>query len=248
MRKFFGTYFCLPFIVHCHNNLELLLANVVIVWLLWICITMCIKMNTNNSNSISSFWIRECVVQMSTKSAFRMQVTEKQYRVFKNYNLYFWFDHKDKYGTIIGIPFIKWIFVWVIILWSEDCFYYCSERNNVVVLFGTLKVQSFILTEVSDCGLLIVITSSTFLKRKDMLKEKSSQSKISSRLLVYIYTCVLCTHIRIYVYQDLVHLDSSGPPGVSSRLLGSHPSTPSVQCVCVCAYTHTHAHIHSHPR
>jgi len=57
---------------------------------------------------------------------------------------------------------------------SEDCFYYCSERNNVVVLFGTLKVQSFILTEVSDYGLLIVVTSSTFLKRKDMLKEKSS--------------------------------------------------------------------------
>ena len=57
---------------------------------------------------------------------------------------------------------------------SEDCFYYCSERNNVVVLFWTLKVQSFILTEVSDCGLLIVVTSSTFLKRKDMLKEKSS--------------------------------------------------------------------------
>ena len=57
---------------------------------------------------------------------------------------------------------------------SEDCFYYCSERNNVVVLFGTLKVQSFILTEVSDCGLLIVVTSSNFLKRKNMLKEKSS--------------------------------------------------------------------------
>ena len=57
---------------------------------------------------------------------------------------------------------------------SEDCFYYCSERNNVVILFGTLKVQSFILTEVSDCGLLIVVTSSTFLKRKDMLKAKSS--------------------------------------------------------------------------
>jgi len=56
----------------------------------------------------------------------------------------------------------------------EDCFYYCSERNNVVVLFGTFKVKSFILTEVSDCGLLIVVTSSTFLKRKDTLKEKSS--------------------------------------------------------------------------
>jgi len=59
------------------------------------------------------------------------------------------------------------------VIWSEDCFYYCSERNNVVVLFGTLKVQSFILTEVSDCGLLIVVTSSTFLKREDMFKEKS---------------------------------------------------------------------------
>ena len=57
---------------------------------------------------------------------------------------------------------------------SEDCFYYCSERNNVVVLFGTLKVQSFMLTEVRNCDLLIVVTSSTFLKRKDMFKEKSS--------------------------------------------------------------------------
>ena len=40
-----------------------------------------------------------------------------------------------------------------------------------MILFGTLKVQSFMLTEVRDCDLLIVITSSTFLKRKDMLKE-----------------------------------------------------------------------------
>jgi len=46
--------------------------------------------------------------------------------------------------------------------------------NNVVVLFGTLKVQSFMLTEVKDCDLLIVVTFSTFLKRKDMLKGKSS--------------------------------------------------------------------------
>jgi len=27
---------------------------------------------------------------------------------------------------------------------SEDCFYYYSSRNNVVVLFGTFKVQPFI--------------------------------------------------------------------------------------------------------
>ena len=53
-------------------------------------------------------------------------------------------------------------------------FIIAHTRNNVVVLFGTLKVQSFMLTEVRDCDLLIVVTSSTFLKRKDMLKEKSS--------------------------------------------------------------------------
>ena len=58
-------------------------------------------------------------------------------------------------------------------IYSEDCFYYCLERNNVVVLYGALKAQSFKLIEVRDCDLLIVVTSSTFLKRKDMLKEKS---------------------------------------------------------------------------
>ena len=62
--------------------------------------------------------------------------------------------------------------IYVYICSSGDCFCYCSERNNVEVLFGTLKVQSFILTEVSDCGLLIVVASSTFLKRQDMLNQK----------------------------------------------------------------------------
>ena len=36
------------------------------------------------------------------------------------------------------------------------------------------EIQSFILTEVRDCDLLIVVTSFTFVKRKEMLKEKSS--------------------------------------------------------------------------
>ena len=39
-------------------------------------------------------------------------------------------------------------------------------RHNVVVLFRTLKVQSFMLTEVRDCDLLIVVTSSTLSKKK----------------------------------------------------------------------------------
>jgi len=53
-------------------------------------------------------------------------------------------------------------------------FIIAHTRNKVAVLFGTLKVQSFMLTKVRDCDLLVVVTSSTFLTRKDMLKGKSS--------------------------------------------------------------------------
>jgi len=52
------------------------------------------------------------------------------------------------------------------------------KRNNVVVSFRTLKVKSFMLTKVRDCDLLIVVTSCTFLKRKDILKEKRQLAQI----------------------------------------------------------------------
>ena len=51
---------------------------------------------------------------------------------------------------------------------NEDCFHY----------YSSLKVQYFMLTEVRDCDLLIVVTSSTFLKRKDILKEKGQLAQI----------------------------------------------------------------------
>jgi len=72
-----------------------------------------------------------------------------------------------------------------------------------------------------------------------MLKKRKSCSKISSRLrvLAYTYRCFLCSHIRIHICRDLVHPDSSGPPGVSSRPTGSHPGIPCV--VCVRIHTHT---------
>ena len=57
---------------------------------------------------------------------------------------------------------------------ANIAFIIAHTRNNVVVLFGTLKVQPLILTKVRDCDLRIVVTSSTFVKRKDILKEKSS--------------------------------------------------------------------------
>jgi len=53
-------------------------------------------------------------------------------------------------------------------------FIIAHREHNVVVSFETLKVQAFILTKKSGCGLLIVVTSYTFLKRKDMCKEKNS--------------------------------------------------------------------------
>jgi len=84
--------------------------------------------------------------------------------------------------------------------------------------------------------------------KEKYVKQKSTKSKISSRLLAYTYTCVLCTQIRTYVCRDLVHLDSSGPPGVSSRPLGSHLSTSCVQCVCARAYTHTRIYSHPHSK
>jgi len=133
------------------------------------------------------------------------------------------------------------------LMWSDDCSYYCSVRNNVVVLFGTLKVQSFTLTEVSDCGLPIVVTSSTFLKRKDMLTGEKAVSLDHQNLAQHTYRQIDFVHLySLHVYCALVDLNSAGSPGVSSRLLGSQPSTPSV-CVCVCACVYTHIHPHTLP-
>ena len=59
------------------------------------------------------------------------------------------------------------------------------------------------LTEVRDCDLLIVVISSTFLKRKDMIKEKSSQSRSSKPAAQHIYSkCTVYTD-TVYMYTAL---------------------------------------------
>jgi len=63
-------------------------------------------------------------------------------------------------------------------LLMKIAFIITRKRNNAVFSFGTLKVQSFMLTEVRDCDLLIVVTSSAFLKRKDISKEKRQLAQI----------------------------------------------------------------------
>ena len=78
-------------------------------------------------------------------------------------------------------------------------------------------------------------------RKKKYVQEKGSWSKISSRLLAYTYKCVLCTHIQIYVCRDLVHLDSSGPPGVSLTRGRTSKYPICAVRVCVCVYTHTHS-------
>jgi len=74
----------------------------------------------------------------------------------------------------------------------------------VVILIGTLKVQSFIPTNVSDCGLLIVITSFTFLKRRDMSKEIKAVSPDhqNPQPSKYIDKCTLYT-CTVYMYTAL---------------------------------------------
>ena len=73
-----------------------------------------------------------------------------------------------------------------------------------MVLFGILKLQSFMITEVRDCDLLIVITSSTFLKRKDMLKEKKvvSPDHQNPQHSIYIDNCTVYTY-TVYMYTAL---------------------------------------------
>ena len=107
-------------------------------------------------------------------------------------------------------------------------------------------MQSCILTEVIDCGALIVVTSSNFLKRKDMLKEKKAVSQESKPAAQHIYRQMYFVHPNdLHVYCALVNLDTSGPPGVRPTP-GLRSST---QCVCVRAYVCVYARIqaHTHP-
>ena len=76
----------------------------------------------------------------------------------------------------------------------------------------------------------------------DMLKEQKQSDQTLCCRPAYVYTRVLCTQIC----PDLIHMDSSGSPGVtvSSQPLGSHRSTQYAVCVCVCLYSSTHTHHH----
>jgi len=123
-------------------------------------------------------------------------------------------------------------------------FIIAQKEIILVVLFGTLEVLSFLLTKVSDCSLLIVVKSSTFLKRKDMLKEKKAVSPdhLNPQPSIYTGKCTLYTY-TVYMYTAF------GRSGFFqlSRCLIPTPELISeysicAVCVCVCIYTHVHPH------
>jgi len=76
--------------------------------------------------------------------------------------------------------------------------------------------------------------------KEKFFKEKKQLVHISSCLTANIYTCVLCTHIRIHICRDLVHLNFSGPSKSLVPTPGLTSNTLCAVCVCVCVYTHTH--------
>jgi len=89
------------------------------------------------------------------------------------------------FWSLLSVSSSAWKMVLTSAVVKLDCFYYYSKRNNVIVLFGTLKVQSFILTEVSDCGLLIVVYIIFFFP--------------FSFFVFFIFVCA-CVCVSLYVY------------------------------------------------
>jgi len=81
----------------------------------------------------------------------------------------------------------------------------------------------------------------------DTVKGQRYEKELGKLWHMCIYTSIYTNMYFVHMYETCMPRfspsDSSGPPGVSSRSLGSHLSTPYVQCVYVCAYTHTYTHI-----
>jgi len=74
------------------------------------------------------------------------------------------------------------------------------KRNNVVVSFGTLKVQSFMLTAVRDCDLLIFYFSQK--KRHIKRKKALSPDHQSPQPSIYVNKCTVYTY-TVYMYTAL---------------------------------------------
>jgi len=88
--------------------------------------------------------------------------------------------------------------------WRNEGFFCYFSKKKCSSFVWNSQGATFILTEVSDCGLLIVVTSSTFLKRKEMSKEKKaiSPDHQNPQPSKYIDKCTLYTY-TVYMYTAL---------------------------------------------
>ena len=111
---------------------------------------------------------------------------------------------------------------------DDDCFYYVNS-SLVSLIEGLCNWES-------SSRFYVHIFFALLFRKKNYANDKKKSIQYLIPPHTYIYTCVLCTHIRIHVtihvYRDLVHLYSTDLPGVSSRFVGSHPSNPCTVCVC----------------
>jgi len=91
----------------------------------------------------------------------------------------------------------------VVTVWMKIAFIITRKRNNVVVSFGTLKVQSFMLTEVrdwfADCRHIFYFSQK---KRRIKRKKAVSPDHQSPQSSIYIDKCTVYTY-TVYMYIAL---------------------------------------------
>ena len=126
-------------------------------------------------------------------------------------------------------------------MWSEDCFYYCSERNNVVVLFGTLKVQSSHRSEwlwFADCRHIFYFSQ----KKRHVKRKKQLVQDLIPPLSICIHMCTLYT----YMNTCMTRFSPSGFFGPSKCLIPTPWLTSKYPicavCACACVYKKTRTH------
>jgi len=109
-------------------------------------------------------------------------------------------------------------------------------------LFGTLKAQSFILTEVSDCGLLNVVIFYFSQKKRYVKRKKELVQDLIQPPSIYIHMCIVYTYMNTYMPR----FSPSGFFGPSRCLIPTPLLTTEYPIcavrVCMCVYTRIHPH------
>ena len=126
--------------------------------------------------------------------------------------------------------------------WSEDCFNYCSERNNVVVVWNSQGAVFYSHQSewlwFADCRHIFYFSQ----KKRHVKRKKQLVQDLIPPLSLYIHMCTLYTYTNICIPR----FSPSGFFGPSRCLIPTPGLTSKYPvcavCVCVCVYTHTRTH------